>query len=217
LLLGEQWLAFIHLLRGEGGAAVPFLERAIRIATEAGIPRGMWANFLSGWAMSGSGRAAEGLSQALSGFDAAGAAGQEVFRPYYTGILADMCRAAGRMDEGMTLIDKALDLAKTHDSPWCLAELHRIKGELMRARGEPAAAAEPYFETAVAIARRQSAKSWELRAATGLARLRHSQGRSAEAHDVLAPVYAWFTEGFDSADLKEAKAVLERISNGRQS
>jgi predicted ATPase len=165
--------------------------------------------------MAGNGRAAEGLAQALSGFEAVGAAGQEVFRPYYTGILADMCRLAGQMDEGITLVDKALDLASSHDSPWCLPELHRIKGELTLARGESAAAAEPCFETAITTARERSAKSWELRAATSLARLRRSQGKSAEARDVLAPVYGWFCEGFDSADLKNAKTVLDQLTNAQ--
>jgi len=214
LLLGEQWLAIIYLLRDEAREAGPILDRAIRIATEASIPRGMWANFLSGWALAGEGRAGDGVSQALLDFDAVGAAGQEAFRPYYTGVLADMYRAAGRLDDGLIFVHKALALAQSNDSQWCLAELHRIKGELMLARGELTAVVEPCFETAIAIAREQSAKSWELRATVSLARLHHSQGSSAEAKKLLAPVYGWFTEGFDCADLKGAKALLETLSNG---
>jgi predicted ATPase len=214
LLLAELWLVIIHLLRGETREVGPILDRAICVASEAGIPRQMWANFLNGWALSGDSRASDGVSRALSDFDAVGAAGQEVFRPYYTGVLADMCRAAGRIDDGLGFVDKALALAPSQDSQWCLAELHRIKGELMLARGELTAAVEPCFETAIAIAREQSAKSWELRATVSLGRLRHSQGRSAEAKKLLAPVYNWFTEGFDIPDLKGAKALLETLSSG---
>ena len=212
LLLAEQWLVMIHLLRGETREVVPILDLAIRVASEAGIPRQMWANFLNGWALSNDCRASDGVSRALLDFDAVGAAGQEVFRPYYTGVLADMCRAAGRLDDGLGFVDKALALAPSQDSQWCLAELHRIKGELMLARGELTAAVEPRFETAIAIAREQSARSWELRATVSLARLRHSQGRSAEAKRLLAPIYGWFTEGFDTPVLQDAKALLDQLA-----
>ena len=214
LLLGEQWLAMIHLFRGETDAAVPLLERAIRTASEAGIPRAMWANLLNGWALSGTGRAAEGVALALSDFDAVGAAGQEGFRSYYTGIIADMCRAAGRVDEGLAMIATALDLAATQDSKWALAELNRIKGELMLAQGQPAAAVEACFETAMAVAREQGARLWELRGAVSLARLRQSQGRLAEGRAALAPILDWFTEGFDTPDLQDAKALLQTLSGG---
>jgi predicted ATPase len=105
-------------------------------------------------------------------------------------------------------------VASSQDSQWCLAELHRIKGELMLARGELAAAVEPCFETAIAIAREQSAKSWELRATVSHARLLHSQNRSNEGKKLLTPVYGWFTEGFGIPDLKGAKALLETLSRG---
>ena len=172
---------------------------------------------LSSWTLSGIGRANDGLSQALQDFDVAAGVGQEAFRPYYTGVLAGMCGAAGRVDDGIVFVDKALALATTQDSQWCLAELNRIKGELIHARGEPSTASEAWFETAVGIARDQSAMFWELRATLSLARLRQSQGRPAEACDLLAPIYGRFTEGFDSADLKQAKAKLEKLSNGKYS
>ena len=103
----------------------------------------------------------------------------------------------------------------THDSQWCLAELHRVKGELLRARGAPLAAVEQCFDTAISVARNQDAKLWELRATASLARLWHAHGRSAEARDRLASIYGWFTEGFDSADLTGAKALLDELSEGK--
>jgi hypothetical protein len=211
LIIGELFRTFVHLFRGEPRDAMPSLERAVRAATEAGIPRGMWANFLHGWALALDGRAEAGVSQALLDFDAPGAAGQELLRPFYTGVLADMCRAAGRLDDGLRLVDKAMELATSLDSHWGTGEAHRIKGELLLARGEAEAAAEACFDTAIATARRQGARSWELRAATSLARLRRSQQRSAEATALLGPVYGVFTEGFDTADLKEARALLQEL------
>jgi class 3 adenylate cyclase/predicted ATPase len=213
LIIGELFRTLVHLFRGEPRDAMPILDRAVRVATEAGIPRGMWANFLNGWALAVDGGAEAGVSRALLDFDAPGAAGQELLRPFYTGVLADMCRAAGRLDDGLRLVNKALELATTLDSHWGLAEAHRIKGELLLARGEAEAAVEPCFETAIGIARRQGARSWELRAAISFARFRQSQGRAADAKEQLAPVYGWFTEGFDTRDLKEAKGLLEELAS----
>jgi class 3 adenylate cyclase/predicted ATPase len=212
LIIGELFRTLVHLFRGEPRDAMPILDRAVRAATEAGIPRGMWANFLNGWALAVDGGAEAGVSRALLDFDAPGAAGQELLRPFYTGVLADMCRAAGRLDDGLRLVNKALELATTLDSHWGLAEAHRIKGEVLRARDEAEAAVEPCFETALAVARQQQAKSWELRASMSLARLWRDQGKVQEARELLAPVYGWFTEGFETRDLKEAKALLEQLA-----
>jgi class 3 adenylate cyclase/predicted ATPase len=212
LIIGELFRTLVHLFRGEPRDAMPILDRAVRVATEAGIPRGMWANFLNGWALAVDGGAEAGVSRALLDFDAPGAAGQELLRPFYTGVLADMCRAAGRLDDGLRLVNRALELATTLDSHWGLAEAHRVKGQLLLARGEAEAAVEPCFETAIGIARRQGARSWELRAAISFARFRQSQGRAADAKEQLAPVYGWFTEGFDTRDLKEAKELLDELA-----
>jgi class 3 adenylate cyclase/predicted ATPase len=207
LLLGHLFLAIIHLFRREAEAAAPILDDAIRIATDGGIPRGMWANLLGGWALAGCGRPAEGLERALTDFDAPGAAGQEVFRPYYFGVMADMARAAGRFDEGLAFIDKGRRLALSQDSQWCLAELDRIEGELRQARGEPADTVERCLASALDVARRQDALSFELRAATRLAKLHEQQGRREEARTLVARVYNRFTDGFDTADLKDAAAM----------
>jgi predicted ATPase len=110
------------------------------------------------------------------------------------------------------LLDEALGLARETDGCWCEAELHRLKGAVFASgRGGREAEAESCFEGAITVARQQGAKLWELRAATGLARLRRDQGRLAEARGLLAPVYASFTEGFAFPDLVEARALLEEL------
>jgi predicted ATPase len=103
--------------------------------------------------------------------------------------------------------------AETTKETWCDAEIHRTAGEIALMSPEPdAAKAQAHFERAIAIARAQQAKSWELRAATSLARLWRDHGNRHQARDLLAPVYGWFTEGFDTADLKEAKALLDELA-----
>ena len=103
---------------------------------------------------------------------------------------------------------------ETTKERWCEAEVHRIAGEIALMSPEPdAAKAEAYFERALAVARAQQAKSWELRAAMSMARLWRDQGKRDEARDLLAPVYGWFTEGFDTLDLKEAKALLDELAS----
>jgi class 3 adenylate cyclase/predicted ATPase len=214
LLLGQLFLVKVHLLRREPQEAGQILNEAIRLASAAGIPRGMWANLLTAWTLSEQGRPAEGLAQTLADFAVPGAAGQEVLRPYYRGIIAKICGAAGRLDEGLAHAESAQALALSQDSQWCLAELHRVEGELRDARGEAPAVVELHFQRALAAAREQEALSWELRAATSLARLWQRQGRRDDARDVLARAYDGFTEGFDTADLKDARALLQELSGG---
>ena len=110
----------------------------------------------------------------------------------------------------MTLLDDALQIAERTGERWFAAELNRHKGQLLLRQGHPEAAEELYRK-ALSIAEEQEAKLWELRAAVSLARLWGEQGRRVEARDLLAPVYGWFTEGFDTADLKEAKALLDEL------
>jgi predicted ATPase len=105
-------------------------------------------------------------------------------------------------------------MLETTKERWCEAEINRIAGEIALMSPEPdVATAKGYFERALAVARKQQAKSWELRAAMSMARLWRDQGKREEAHELLAPVYNWFTEGFDTRDLKEAKALLDELSS----
>ena len=131
--------------------------------------------------------------------------------PYYIALVASACEIAGQIEEAGTQWDDALQIAERTGERWLAAELNRHKGQLLLRQGHTEAAEELYRK-ALSIAEEQEAKLWELRAAVSLARLRRDQGRHAEARDILAPVYGWFTEGFDTRDLKEAKALLDELS-----
>ena len=119
----------------------------------------------------------------------------------------------GQFDDARRCIGEAMTAVETTKEKWCEAEVYRIAGEIALKSPEPdAAKAEAYFERALSVARQQQAKSWELRAAMSLARLWRDQGKVQQARELLAPVYGWFTEGFDTRDLKEAKALLEELA-----
>ena len=130
--------------------------------------------------------------------------------PYYVALLAIACEIAGQIEESLTLLEEAFQIVERTGERWFEAELHRHKGRLLLQKGH-AEPAEDLYRTALGIAREQEAKRWELRAAVSLARLRRDQGRLAEARDLVAPVYDWFTEGFDAPDLKDAKALLDEL------
>jgi predicted ATPase len=128
-------------------------------------------------------------------------------------LLADAEERVGRPAMGLGVLDEALALAEEMDERWWEAELHRLKGQLLLSlTADNAAAAEACYERAINVAQGQGAKSLELRAATSLTRLWHRQGKVETARELLAPIYAWFTEGFDTVDLKEAKALLNELS-----
>jgi predicted ATPase len=130
---------------------------------------------------------------------------------HFLALLAEACEIAGEIEEGLTLLDDGLGIAEQTGARWFAAELNRQKGRLLLRQGH-AEAAEELYRKALSIAREQEAKLWELRAAVSLARLRRGQGRRAEANDLLAPVYNWFTEGFDTADLKEVRGLLGELT-----
>jgi len=148
-----------------------------------------------------------------SGSTAYCATGAAAWVPLHLGLLAEACEIAGQLEEGLSLLDEALPIMDRTGERWFAAELYRHKGQLLLRQGH-SEAAEELYRKALSIAREQQAKLWELRAAASLARLRRDQGRRAEARDLLAPVYGWFTEGFDTPDLKEAKALLDELGGG---
>jgi predicted ATPase len=135
-----------------------------------------------------------------------------MFRPYHLGNLSEICLQSGEPERGLEAIAEGLAIVPRTDERWWEAELHRLEGELLRAIGAQASKVEPSFHLSLKIARRQEARSLELRAATSLARFWRDQGQTDKAHDLLAPVHGWFTEGFDTADLKEAKLLLDDLA-----
>ncbi|MGH8457705.1 MAG: hypothetical protein ACRESV_00025, partial [Nevskiales bacterium] len=127
------------------------------------------------------------------------------------GVAADCCRAVGRIDDARAWLNLALDFTARRPEGYWMADLHRVEGEVLLREAAPAQRAEACFRKALDVARSQQAKSLELRAATSLARLWQKQNRILEARDLLKPVYDWFTEGFDTPDLKDAKALLDGL------
>jgi predicted ATPase len=131
--------------------------------------------------------------------------------PYHIALSARACEIVGQIEEVLTLLGEALEIVERTSERWFLAELNRLKGQVILRQGH-SHAAEELYRKALSIAVDQEAKLWELRAAVSLARLRHDQGRRSEARDLLAPVYGWFTEGFDTPDLQAAKALLDALT-----
>jgi predicted ATPase len=139
--------------------------------------------------------------------------GTRVWQLRFLPVLAEACLAAGRIEDGLSAVREGLAEADETPIPFDQAELNRLKGKLLLASEEPdEKGAEASFRQAIAIARGQQAKSWELRAAASLARLLADRGRCKEARALLAPVYGWFTEGFDTADLKEAATLISELA-----
>ena len=208
LALGAGLLSLV----GDDGAFDEWADQLAAIATEQDFP--FWrvaGTILRGWATVKNGDLAEGMSLLRSGSAAHRATATELWMPHHITLLARACEIAGRIEEASTLFDEALQIANRTGERWFVAELYRHKGRLLLLQGQ-SEAAEGLYCIALSIAKEQEAKLWELRAATSLARLRHAQGRRAEARDLLAPVYGWFTEGFDTPDLKEAKALLDELA-----
>jgi predicted ATPase/DNA-binding winged helix-turn-helix (wHTH) protein len=171
-----------------------------------------WATGLRGWAMAHQGRSKEGIAQLREGL-ASFTPTEALLRPYFLCLLAESGRETDRLDDGLNALTEALAAADEHDLRFYEAETHRLKGELLWKRDDSnAAEARSCFERAIEIARNQSAKSLELRATMSLARLLRDTARRDEARSMLAEIYGWFTEGFDTADLKDAKALLDQLS-----
>jgi predicted ATPase len=186
-------------------------EELVALATEQGYPhyRGQGAIYL-GWSKVANGEVRDGIStrDGLSAYRDTGATGRISF---YMLLLARAHEIEGQLEEALAFLEEPFRIATETGERWVEAELNRQKGQLLLSQGH-AEAAEELYRQAISIAQEQEAKFWELRAAISLARLWGEQGRHAEAHELLTPVYGWFTEGFDTADLKEAKAFLENLA-----
>jgi predicted ATPase len=168
---------------------------------------------MRGWALAMQGQGEVGLAQLRQGLATIVATGQEVARPHCLVMLAEAAGHAGQAEEGLHLLTEALTACEVRGMGDLLAEGYRLQGALLLRQATPdVAQAEACLQQALTIARQQQAKSWELRAATSLARLWQQQGQGDAARDLLGPIYGWFTEGFDTADLQEAKTLLEELA-----
>ena len=168
---------------------------------------------LRGWALAMRGDAAAGVAHIRHGLAASQGVGPETLRPHWLALLAEAYAEAGQPESGLTVIDEALTLVATTEARWWQAELHRLKGALLLQLPIPDGhQAEASFQQALDVARGQQAKALELRAALSLSRLWQQQGQREAARALLAPIYGWFTEGFDTPDLQEAKALLAELS-----
>jgi predicted ATPase len=191
-------------------------EAAVVLSTEQGFP--LWAAMgmsLRGWALAMQGQGKDGMAQVRQGGAAWRATGAALHVPYLYTLLAEVYDHLGHVEDGLQALAEAHVLVKQQEDRWWEAEIHRLRGVLLlRQTGtlQAEAEAETCFQQALDVARRQEAKSLELRATMSLARLWQQQGKRTEAYDLLAPIYGWFTEGFDTADLQEAKALLEALT-----
>jgi predicted ATPase len=208
------WAALVSQWRRDVSAVYEQAEAAIALATAQGFPLWVaWGTSFRGWALALQGQGEEGIAQIRQGIATCRATGAEVVVPYFYTMLAEASAHLGHPADDLQALAEAHALVEQHEERWWEAEVCRLRGVmLLRQPGTPQAEAEAWLQRALDVARRQEAKSLELRAAMSLARLWQQQGKRQEAYDLLAPVYGWFTEGFDTADLQEAKALLEGLS-----
>jgi predicted ATPase len=207
LTLGTVLLSLV----GKNVAVDERADQLMAVATEQSFPLWRaWGTIYRGWVKVKNGDVTEGTSLLRSGSSAYRSTGAEIWMPHFIAFQARACEIAGQVEEAVALLEDALRIADRTGECWLAAELNRHKGQLLLRQGHPEAAEELYRK-ALSIALEQEAKLWELRAAVSLARLRRDQGRRAEARELLAPVYGWFTEGFDTPDLKDAKMLLDKL------
>jgi predicted ATPase len=209
-----DFAARIHQLRQEKQLTQERAQALMTLAREQGFTQRLaTGTILWGWARTAQGQGDEGVAHIRQGLAAFRATGAELAQPYYLALLGEAYGEVGQIDEGLKVLDKALATIDHTGEHFCEAEVHRLKGELLLAHSaKHSAAAEGCFQQALYVARRQCAKAWELRAAMSLSRLWQQQGKRAEARELLAPIYGWFTEGFDTADLQAARALLHALA-----
>jgi DNA-binding SARP family transcriptional activator/tetratricopeptide (TPR) repeat protein len=230
-------ICFLHQFRREVEPAEQALQELIPLAKQLARPFiTAHTTLFQGWVQAQSEDNEEGIETLRLGLEQ-WAQNHLVLLPYWKGFLAEALARAGRVGEGLALLEEARDQAERGGEGWSLPEVYRLKGELLLQKGMPSSPAllpctawekgeeetvaaascraekdaEACFRQAVGVAQRQEAKSWELRATTSLARLLRAEGRTAEGREMLASIYGWFTEGFDTPDLREAKALLEEL------
>jgi predicted ATPase len=206
--------AFVFQFCRDVPAVYEQAEATVILSTEQGATQ--WVaqgTIFRGWALAMQDQGEAGMAQVHQGIATVRATGQALAVPYFCTVLAEVCDRLGHPEDGLQALAEAHTLVEQHDERWWEAEVCRLRGVLLlRQTGTPQAEAEAWLQRALDVARRQKAKSLELRAAMSLSRLWQQQGKQAEARALLAPVYDWFTEGFDTADLQEAQALLQELT-----
>ena len=169
---------------------------------------------VQGWLLALNGKASDAIQAITTGVAALRSTGATIWIPLSLTYLTRAYSEVGQFDDAWRCINEATAAVETTNERWCEAEINRVAGEIaLKSSERGTAKGQAYFERALAVARQQQAKSWELRAAMSMARLWRDQGKRDEARELLAPVYGWFTEGFDTRDLKEAKALLGELAS----
>jgi predicted ATPase len=238
LAFSLDYAVLLHRFRRERRAVREQASAAIALCTEQSFAYYLaWGEFMQGWALTEQGEGEPRVAQMRQSLAAMRSTGAELRRPYYLALVAEACGKVGQAEEGLVMVTEALATVEKTAERWCEAEVWRIKGELLlaqeglrlqaegsrekteeglrlQAKGlrEKTKEAEECFLQAIEIAQKQQAKSLELRAVMSLARLWQSQGKSHDARELLAPIYGWFAEGFDTKDLQEVQALLEEFT-----
>jgi predicted ATPase len=197
---------------GDDALLGEWAEQLAAVAIERSF--GLWraiGTVYRGWLKVKAGDPVEGISLLRDGLSAYRTTGAEAWVPYQIFLLARACEIAGQIEEAENLLDHADAVSQRTGERWLTAEIYRHKGLLLLRRGH-SKAAEELYRKALGIAAEQEARLWALRAATNLVRLWGEQGRRLEAHDLLKPVFSWFTEGLDTPDLKEAATLLVELA-----
>jgi predicted ATPase len=210
----DYFAANTYALRREPEHLRARAEATLEAATDLGnITRRAQSEIWLGWADAEAGDLAGGIARMRRHIYELRAIAAELYVEYDLTLIAIALGGMGQFEEGVRTIEESFSLIERSGQPWYQAEVHRVKGELLLAKdASNAAQAEASFRTAIEISRKRNAKSWELGATMSLARLLAKQGRRYEARAMLADIYNWFTEGFDTADLKDAKALLDELS-----
>jgi predicted ATPase len=215
LLAALNHAIVVHFLCRRYADVEALAKEFVTLADEKGA-LGVWkpAGLLyRGWALAVAGRASEAVQLIAPGLAACRSAGTTYLTPVGLSFLGKSYAALGQVDDAWRSVDEARKIIERSEEVWWEAEVSRMAGEVALMSPQPdAAKAEVYFDRALAVAREQQAKSWELRAAMSLARLWRDQGKVQQARELLAPVYSWFTEGFETRDLKEAKSLLDKLT-----
>jgi predicted ATPase len=212
LALVLSYATMLLLLAGDDAALEERANELVAVTTEQRFPLYLATGMIYlGWVKVRNGDVTQGVALLRSGLADYCATSAEAWLTNYIALLAVACEITGQIEEALTQFSQAVQVVERTGQRWFAAELDRHKGELLLRQGNTEAAEELY-RRALGIAKEQGAKLWELRAAVTLARLRRDQGRRGEARALLVPVYGWFTEGFDTTDLKDAKALLDELA-----